>query len=439
MMRKVVIVSPFFPPSFLAGVHRARHLAKHLPAFGWHPIVLCVDEAFHEQGLDPALVDLLPSEVEVVKVQALPARASRLFGIGDLSLRAFFELRRALYQLLQSGSIRGVLITGGPYYTMLLTSEIERKFGVPSVLDFQDPWVSRWGGGQPLLTKVGLAHALARRLEPRALRFSSFITSVSERQNIEMLMRYPWLDPMRMAAIPIGGDPDDFELLRRSGVALPPHALDPSRINLSFVGTIMPRSGPLVKLVLQGLYRLKQIEPEVGARIRLNFIGTSNQPGDNETYSVLPTAKRMGMTDSVQEIPQRLPFLQAIAILSRSDGLLLIGSDEAHYTASKIYPALMSGRPFLSVFHRESSSHAILCAAGGGRAHAYEPDVSQETLIDDIAASLRTIASDPASLGRTNPAAYSPYEAKMIASRFSAILDDVSGNNQQLVVSRSPR
>ena len=48
-LREMVLVSPYFPPSTLAGVHRARHLAKHLPAWGWKPIVLCVDEAFHEQ------------------------------------------------------------------------------------------------------------------------------------------------------------------------------------------------------------------------------------------------------------------------------------------------------------------------------------------------------------------------------------------------------
>ena len=32
-MRSVVLISPHFPPSTLAGVHRARHMAKHLPAF----------------------------------------------------------------------------------------------------------------------------------------------------------------------------------------------------------------------------------------------------------------------------------------------------------------------------------------------------------------------------------------------------------------------
>ena len=53
--RVALILSPYFPPSTLAGVHRARHLAKHLPTGGWLPIVLCVDEASHEERLEPAL------------------------------------------------------------------------------------------------------------------------------------------------------------------------------------------------------------------------------------------------------------------------------------------------------------------------------------------------------------------------------------------------
>ena len=36
-MRRCLITSPHFPPSTVAGVHRARHLAKHLPAHGWAP------------------------------------------------------------------------------------------------------------------------------------------------------------------------------------------------------------------------------------------------------------------------------------------------------------------------------------------------------------------------------------------------------------------
>src|SRR6185436_18507338 len=84
-----VIVSPYFPPSTLAGVHRARHLAKHLPKTGWTPTVLCVDEAFHEQRLDEGLAALLPASLEVVKVTAMPQRLCRTMGVGDMGLRAW--------------------------------------------------------------------------------------------------------------------------------------------------------------------------------------------------------------------------------------------------------------------------------------------------------------------------------------------------------------
>src|ERR1700761_7146737 len=97
--KSILIVSPYFPPSTLAGVHRARHLAKHLPATGWQPIVLCVDERFHEEKLDPELAELVPGDVEVVKTKALPARLTRCTGLGDLSLRAFFHLRSAMRRI----------------------------------------------------------------------------------------------------------------------------------------------------------------------------------------------------------------------------------------------------------------------------------------------------------------------------------------------------
>ena len=73
---------------------------------------------------------------------------------------------------------------------MLLALMIKKEFAVPVVLDFQDPWVSRWGEGQSLFSKSGLSQALARRLEPIAVRTADFITSVSETQNGQLLEGY---------------------------------------------------------------------------------------------------------------------------------------------------------------------------------------------------------------------------------------------------------
>src|SRR4051794_17999524 len=119
-MNKVVILSPHFPPGTLAGVHRARHLAKHLPAAGWQPIVLCVDEAHHEEPIDPDLGRLVPNTVEIVKVGALSAAYTRPVGVGDISLRAFRSLRAALLRIMERQAPNVVFITGAPYYQMLL-------------------------------------------------------------------------------------------------------------------------------------------------------------------------------------------------------------------------------------------------------------------------------------------------------------------------------
>ena len=307
---------------------------------------------------------------------------------------------------------------------MLVAPSINRAFGVPVVLDFQDPWVSAWGASQPWNSKAGLSHRLAKALEPRALRSADFVTSVSDIQNAQMAERYPWFDSRRMASIPIGGDPEDFVALRRSPPAEGSEDLDPEFINFSFVGTFMPRSGELMRVLLRSFRRLRAKHPSLAARMRLNFIGTSNQPNDFRSYRVRALAEAEGVADVVREIPQRLPYLRALSVLARSDGILLIGSDEPHYTASKIYPALMSGRPFLSLFHRASSAHEILSRAGGGLALAFSvAEEELDALEEPLCEALYTVATAPASLGVADRTAYAPFEARATAQRFGDIFD----------------
>ena len=420
--RTVIVLSPYFPPSTLAGVHRARHLARHLPAAGWHPVVLCVDEAWHEERLDPGLARLVPPTAEIVKVGAAAAQLTGLAGIRDIGVRAWLPLRQALVRLLRTRPARAVLITGSPYYPMLLAPMVKRDFGLPVVLDFQDPWVSAWGAARPGLSKAGLSHRLAVLLEPRALRGAAFVTGVSDAQNRAMAARYPWLDRARMAAIPIGGDPDDFAALSAAD-AVADIGDGPPSISLNYVGTFLPRAGPLVRALMRSFARLRATEPALAARIRLNFIGTSNRTSDAADHPVRAIAEAEGVAEAVREFPPRVPYLQALGVLVRSHGVLLIGSDEPHYSASKIYPALMCGRPFLSLFHHASSAHTILSEAGGGCAFAFATEGELAALEPGIADGLRRLALAPDSLGSPNPSAYELCQARNVAARFAAIFD----------------
>ncbi len=428
-MRTVLLVSLNFPPSQLAGVHRARHLAKHLPKFGWRPIVVAVDERFHKEPPDTCLGRLVPDRTEVHRISAIPPGATAWFGIGDLALRAMVQLARKLDELIGKHRPDVVFITGAPFYQMLLGGRV-RSRGARVVLDFQDPWVSTEGATRPRWSKAGAAHRLAVALEPRAVRHAHLITSVSEIQNEQMAERYPWLDRSRMAAIPIGGDPEDFDALRADPSASMQIQLEPDRIHLSYVGTFLPRAGPLVRVLLRAVHALKKSDPDLASRLLLNFVGTSNQPGDVTSYRVRPLAEEVGVAELVREVPQRIPFLQALAVLAQSNGLLLIGSDEPHYTASKIYPALMSGRPFLSLFHHASSAHAILSAAGGGRSVAFEHPHELEALVGPLAEALRILALHPEQLGRVDPAAYAPYTAAAVTRRFAEVFDGLVTQHQ---------
>lgn len=426
-MKQVAVVSPYFPPSTLAGVHRARFLARHLPSAGWEPVVLCVHERHHEERLDSGLGALVPESVRVIKVDALPRRLMRLLGIGDLSLRGYWQLRRALIRLLRTETVDCVFITAAPYYSTLLARLVKRRFKLPVVLDFQDPWVSNWGAGLPAFSKGGLSHRLASWLEPRAVRAADHIVSVSEGQNQEMLSRYPWLDATDLSALPIGGDPVDYDYLRAYPIARAEVRLAADKVNLSFVGTLMPRTGPVLEALFAAVATLCMDRPELVRTLQLNFVGTSNQPNGHGDFRVRPYAEAAGIAHLVTETPQRVPYLEALNLLANSQGILLLGSDEPHYTASKIYPAILSGTAMLGIFHRASSAGKILRECGNALVVDFADNVELTAQVGNIAASLACLIEAPQRLPSLNPAAIGPYSAKWLAGRFAAIFDRVAG------------
>lgn len=422
IMRRCLIVSPHFPPSTVAGVHRARHLAKHLPAHGWEPTVITVDPAQHAEAQDPDLRKLVPPDLRIIEAGALPLRWTAPLGLrGEIGLRGFFHLRAAISREIRNNRPQVVLITGSPFYPLLLARWITQRWGIPVVLDLQDPWASKEGAGRRRWSKGWFAHRLAVALEPRALRGASWVTTVSERQNADLAERYDWLDPARMSAIPIGGDPADYAHLCNAAAPA-----DQAKLVFSYVGTALPRAAPLLAILFEGLARLRAQAPQIASQLRFNFVGTSNQPGQSSDYRVLPLALQAGVADLVSEQPGRVPYLDALRILASTHAVLMIGSDEPHYTASKIYPALMSGRPFLSIFHTASSAHAILSAAGGGVALGYGDERDRTALVEPVAQALAKIVVDPSSLGQADPATFADFTAHAVAGQFARVFEAVS-------------
>nr|WP_234031785.1 glycosyltransferase [Porphyrobacter sp. SLTP] len=394
-------------------------MAKYLPNFGWDTRVLTVDENFHKEPPDPALASLLPPHIAVERISALPYGLTRLLGVGDLSLRAMPFLPGALRRSIHQFTPQVIFMTGWPFYQMLLSHMIKAHWNIPVVLDFQDPWVSNEGALRKPWSKGGLAHRLAVALEPMAVQHAGWITSVSERQNNEMADRYPFIDRNRMTAIPIGGDPEDFSVLRDER----PQERQSNRFIFRYVGTALPRATSLFRSLFRALALCGARNPGIRDRVRLELVGTSNQASGEVAYQVTQLAAEAGVSDLVVEKPARVPYLDALRLLATADATLMVGSDEPHYTASKIYPCLMANRPFLSIFHRESSAHQILTDAGGGLALAFDSDKASAELENAIADAIELIVSAPNSLGPIDPDSYCDFTAAAVAKQFADVFE----------------
>jgi glycosyltransferase involved in cell wall biosynthesis len=393
--RRVLIITPHFPPDSSAAAHRVRVLAPHLPAAGWEPTVLTLAREAYEGRLDPSLESLVPSSLRIVRVPAWPARVTRLVGLGDLGLRGFESLFRASASLLARERFDAVFVTIYPTYPALLGPLLKRRFGVPFVLDYQDPWVGEWGrtvGGGPNGSpdwKSRASRRIAEWLEPFAVRSADGVTAVSRATYEAPLDRVRRAAPIVCAEIPLGADPADVLFLRSHPRVNRWFRQDDGAVHVCSAGTILPRATETVRAVMAAIARLRHVAP---APFRFHFFGTSNQWGD-QPPRVRPLAEQAGAAGCVEEHPGRLDYLDALQVLADADVNLVLGSDEPHYTASRLYPALMAGHPVVAVVHRESSVVRTIEASGAPhRAVAFDSNLPAGAHVDAIAEALLNAA-----------------------------------------------
>jgi glycosyltransferase involved in cell wall biosynthesis len=433
-MRRVLLISPHFPPDSSAGTHRVRLLAPYLERFGWEPTVLTVEPDAYEGTLDPDLLAMVPASLRVVRASALPARVTRRFGVGDLGLRSFPGLYRAACRLLGAEPFDALFITIFPAYTALLGPLLVRRFRLPFVLDYQDPWVGAWGvqvgggvEGRPDV-KSRISRYLAECMEPRAVRAASAITAVSSGTYEPILERNPNIRPAT-AAIPIGAESGDFACARSVAETTHFDAAD-GRIHVCYTGTILPLGGETLTAVLHAVALVRDRRPDLYGRLRLHFFGTSNQTVETSALRVMPVADRLGVADAIVEVPTRVPYSEAVRIQRQATILLAMGSSERHYTASKVFPLLLARRPLLAVYHEASSVTDILGRVSrppSVRVVSYSDRDPAPTKIEAIFTQLTALADSPVwTAADLDMAALGEYSAEALAGRLAGVFDQVA-------------
>lgn len=419
-MKRCLIVSAHFTPSNLAGVMRARFLSTRLSETGWQPVVVTVAPEGYEEPNDDAARALLPDGLRVERVQAWPAEICRPLGFGDVSLRAQFALRRRVREIIRREKVDLIFCTVLPGYTSLVGAWAKRTFGIPFVLDYQDPWVTDAGAQQPRLTKAGLAHWLALQCEPRVLPQVDALTSVSD-ESLETLRHRRLIPPgTPIEIVPIGAEERDHAVAATAGRSAVQK--EPGVADLVYVGTLTERMLPALRTLLAAVKTLT----DSGRQLRVHLIGTSAQPQGTDSVRAGRIIRETGTEACVRLSPGRIPYLDALRTMQDADVLLLLGSTDSHYTASKIFPCWLAQKPILGVFHAGSTVTSLATQLGGVALVTYDQFNGPETCVAETALKIEQLflARDGAMPPR-QPAAFAPYSASGVAKTFAGLFDRV--------------
>lgn len=426
---RILAVSPRFAPTNGADTHRLRLLLNHAPASGWQVEVLAVDAADVVGPIDPWLEERLPPDVPVHRVHTWQLKG---WGLNGLAQRSFWPLYRKGCALLSTGRFDLVFFSTTEFALHALGPLWQRKYGVPFCMDYQDPWVNDYYRMHPEVVPPGgrLKYAAAdwvhRVMERFVVRRCAGFMAVSRAYLDDLERRYGQAVAGKpMLVRPFPAEPAELDALRRGTERT-------SEVQGPMVWRYIGRGGPDMVKAASAFFRAWQQAIDSGmlapdaARFEAN--GTSYAAAGRGEKTFAPLVEGTELAPQVCENPDRLGYSDMLRALLRSDALVVFGSDDPAYTASKIYPYLMAGKPLLAIFHENSSVVRLMREAGGGTCVTF----NEHTTEDELAAAIGEAWFARTGFTQTIPleqAAFEPYTARAQAQAVGEWLRDVGAKS----------
>jgi hypothetical protein len=182
-----------------------------------------------------------------------------------------------------------------------------------------------------------------------------------------------------------------------------------------------------MKLISRALKKGLYQEPALFKKVRIHFIGTSYAPTGQGEATLQPVADREGIGAYVREHPDRLPYFEALQVLASADLLLIPGSVDPNYTASKLYPYIMSGKPILAAFNRNSSVVRILRETKAGVVVEFGGESNQDELVEVAYQAWREMLQQLPFTPATDWEAFKPYTAQEMTIRQATFFNAIVG------------
>jgi glycosyltransferase involved in cell wall biosynthesis len=372
--KKILIITYYWPPCGGAGVQRWLKFAKHLPEYGWEPIVLTVDPAYAQYpAIDESLVkDINPS----LKVYTTRAHNYFLYGFGKkrekvaggiaLSKKGLlnhaarfirgnffipdprkgwnrFALPRAM-ELIKNEKINYIITTSPPHSTQLIGLKLKSLFpSVKWICDLRDPWTDIYYYGKFYGTCP--ARRYDKRLEAKVMEHADKIITVGK--SLGELFASKLKDTRgKISVVSNGYDEDDFQ-----GT----YTREKEKLIITYVGTLTDQY---------------PVEPVINA---LSVLQDRNKVFELNIVGQCPAEiKRTISAKLIEDYVNFIPYLsheKAIKKMAGSTVLLLLIPDHKGnkmIITGKLYEYLRTGLPVLLIGPEDGDAAEIVreCKAG---------------------------------------------------------------------------
>ena len=381
-MKKVLFITYYWPPSGKASLHWPLKMIKYLPEFGWQPIVLTVNEDTFS-AKDNSLINEVPDYLKVIKTKTFEPFdiykkftgkkkdeqliASETISITNkkLSHRISIWIRMNLFipdarigwylfatregrKLLKTEEIDSIISIGPPQTTHLIAHNLSKKFNVPHIPVFIDPWVDIIYYRNFRRSKLTLV--IDNFLEKKVLYNSTHSIFVTKTMKDDYIKKYSFLKD-KSHVLYWGYNEEDFE-------GLVPALRDEVIIH---AGNIFDFQN------IPAFWDSIKRENDKGRNLKLKFIGTV-APG------IIKSIEAAGIS-KVTEYAGFLTYIEMLKELN-SASYLLVCATEPRHVPGKLFEYLRIGKPIIAFGDDNDEVKQILSDTNSGMIFRYDDNES---------------------------------------------------------------
>jgi len=375
-MKKVLIISYYWPPAGGPGSQRVLKFSKFLPKFNWRPVILTV-----RNGEYPYIDNSLESEIRadckvyssstiepfILYKKITGKDANSPLPVGQLTQKPdktehkiYNWLRTNLFlpdarmgwiipgylrarKVIQSQKIQAVVSSSPPHSLQLIAYLIHKEFKLPWIADFRDPWTEIQY--YQVSKRNRLSHSIDHSFEKRVLRSANHITTVSSSIGQSFRQKLNRLNSeSNISIIPNGWDPDEFKNDSKP---------NPSKFIILHTGNLNATQNPSV--LWKSLQTLLEMHPSLKIDLQLKFIGRVHE---NIRRDIADSN-----LNTITEYESFLPHEQIIGEIQKAAILMSVVPDvpdNRGIVMSKNFEYIGSGLPVLIIGPTDSDIAHII-------------------------------------------------------------------------------